>query len=120
MDLQRHDCVFINGECPVVTAPDERLMQKLKIKLLTFRGEWFHNTLYGVPYWQDILGKKSTKSRIDVIFQEAILEEEGVLEIVSFQSSLQSRVYSLSVKIRAKSSEGVTTVSTLSLGEINV
>lgn len=123
MDIRNgvHDNVFVNGECPVVTDPIGRVMQRLKIKLLTFRGEWFHNVDYGVPYWQEILGQKTTKSRVDVIFQEAILEEQGVVEIISFNSSLYNREYSLEVKIRARDTTNNTTrIETLSLGNINI
>jgi len=119
LDMKTHDLVFVNGECPVVTDPVERVMQRLKIKLLTFKGEWFHNTQYGVPYWQDILGHKVSKSRVDMIFQEAILEEYEVGGIVSFKSSLENRVYSLEAKVKIKTPNG-TAVGTLSLGGIEV
>lgn len=123
MDIRRgvHDNVFVNGQCPVTRDPIERLMQKLKIKLLTFRGEWFHDTGHGVPYWQEILGHKVSKSRVDMLFQEAILEEQSVLEIVSFNSSLLDRTYSLEVKVRARDyRNGESRVGTLSLGDINI
>lgn len=109
-----HDCIFINGACPVTTTPSQKMAQKIKIKLLTFRGEWFQDTTYGVPYWQEILGHKVAKSRVDMLFQEAILEEEGVTEIINFKSSITNRTYSLEVKIRIY--DGSTT--TVSTGDI--
>ena len=121
MDIRNgvHDNVFVNGQCPVVTDPVERVMQRLKIKLLTFKGEWFHNTEYGVPYWQEVLGKKVSKSRVDIILQEAVLEEPGVVEIVSFSSSLERRSYSLEIRIRVRGETG-TSVVPLSLGDIQI
>lgn len=121
MDIRNgvHDNVFVNGQCPVVTDPVERVMQRLKIKLLTFKGEWFHNTEYGVPYWQEVLGKRVSKSRVDIVLQEAILEEPGVVEIVSFSSSLEKRSYSLEVRIRVRGETG-TSVVPLSLRDIQI
>ena len=121
MDIRNgvHDNVFVNGQCPVVTDPVERVMQRLKIKLLTFKGEWFHNRRYGIPYWQEILGKKVSKSRVDIVFQEAVLEEPGVVEIVSFSSSLVRRSYSLEIRIRVRGETG-TSVVPLSLGDIQI
>ena len=112
-----HDCVFVNGSCPVTLTPREIMGQKIKIKLLTFRGEWFQDTTYGVPYWQEILGHKVSKSRVDMLFQEAILEEQGVTEIVEFKSSIDNRVYSLTCKIRIYDGS-ITTVSTGDIGII--
>src|SRR5690554_2220214 len=119
IDMKTHYVVFVNGECSVVTEPVERVMQRLKRRLLTFKGDWFHYTQYGVTYWQDVLGHKVSKSRVDMIFQEAILEEYEVGGTVSFKSSLENRVYSLEAKVKIKTPNG-TAVGTLSLGGIEV
>lgn len=79
----------------------ENVAQRLYIKLRTFQGEWFINTTYGVPYWQRILGiKQRGKAAIDLIMQTAILEEVGVKEIVSFNSTFNNRQYSLEFQVR--------------------
>lgn len=95
--------MFTNGPPAVTSTPTENVAQRLKIKLLTFKGEWFQNILYGVPYRQDILGHKVSKTRVDRIFQEAILEERGVKEIVSFESFLSGRTYNMKFSVRADS-----------------
>lgn len=107
MDLKlsetEHDCLFINGPLTKsgVTSPlTETVAQRLKILLLTFREEWFWNTSYGIPYWQSILGRKTTKARVDLIFNQAILSEPGVKEIVSFNSTLEDRQYSLTFRVK--------------------
>jgi len=74
----------------------ETVGQRLKIRLLTFYSEWFINTVYGVPYFERLLGQKQTsKAAADLIFQSQILAEEGVKEIVSFDSTFINRQYSL-------------------------
>lgn len=84
----------------------ETVGQRLKIRLLTFYGEWFINTVYGVPYWQRILGiKQTSKAAADLIFQQQILAEEGVKEITSFESTFVDRKYSLVFSIRVVTGE---------------
>lgn len=98
------DSIWING--PLTTDnltvdPASVVAQRLRIRLQTFLGEWFLNTAYGVPYWQRILGKKTTKTAVDRIFQEQILSERGVREIVSFSSTFKNRQYDMSFRVRA-------------------
>jgi len=103
MDLllsNEHDIVFVNGACPVTNELRQVVAQRLTIRLLTFLGEWFLDTTYGVPHYQRILGKKTSKQAVDNIFQEQILLDEDVLEITSFSSTFTNRNYSLNFKAR--------------------
>lgn len=78
--------------------------QRLRIRLLTWRPEWFLDTSYGVPYW-DFLGKKVKKSDVDLIFQREILLENGVKELTFFQSTFENRKYSLSFRVKVTTGE---------------
>ena len=98
------DAVWINGPLTadnLTTDPASVVAQRLRIRLQTFLGEWFLATGYGVPYWQRILGRKVSKTSVDRIFQEQILGERGVREIVSFSSTFQNRQYDMSFRVRA-------------------
>ncbi len=94
------DLVFVNGECPVTTYPVQTVAQRLFIRLRTFKGEWFANTVYGVPYFQRIF-RKTSKGAVDAIFQDQILSENGVKRITQFSSSLDvaNRKYSLTFRV---------------------
>jgi hypothetical protein len=84
----------------------ETVGQRLKIRLLTFYGEWFINTVYGVPYFSRLLGiKQTSKAAADLIFQQQILAEEGVKEIVTFNSTFVNRKYSLVFSVRVVTGE---------------
>ena len=102
------DAVFINGPLTtkgVTTERIETVAQRLRIRLLTFMGEWFANVNYGIPYYQRILARKPTKSAVDQIFQQAILAEEGVKEITSFSSTYTNRVYSATFRVKVDGGE---------------
>lgn len=114
LDTETNDLVFFNGPLTAeyTTQPlTQTVAQRLKIRLMTFRGEWFLDTEYGVPYWQSILGKKVPKSRVDSILQQEILAERGVKEIVSFTSSLQNRQYSASFRVKVSTGEITETIT---------
>lgn len=100
LDPVTHDLVFVNGETPVTDTDFEVVAQRLKIRLLTFQGEYPFNVLYGVPYFQQILGKKVRKIEVDNIFQQQILLEEGVTEILEFNSTLVNGTYNLKFKVK--------------------
>lgn len=96
------DAVFINGpltEQGVTHGRVEVVAQRLRLRLMTFRTEWFMNTGYGIPYL-DILGRKPSKGVVDRTFQQAILEENGVAGIDSFSSSFSNRQYKATFRVR--------------------
>lgn len=114
VSLSNGDAIWINGPLTRegVTGPfTENVAQRLRIRLLTFEGEWFLDTTYGVPYWQRILGQKPTKSAIDQILQQEVLSENGVKEIVSFTSSFVNRQYSASFQVRVVNGEVTDTIN---------
>lgn len=106
LDEVTHDAIFINGATPVTPSVSEGLKQRLKIKLLTFKGEWFLNTNYGTPYFQQIFGKRRSKSSVDIIFRELIQEDNDVVSLLKFSSSLSpQRTYSLAFSVKSITGE---------------
>lgn len=99
------DILYDNSGPTVTQDIAEAVGQKLQIKFNTFLGEWFLNTEVGIPYFQKILGHSTSKAAVDIIFREKILEEEDVLDIVLFESTLNARVYSMSFSVRARNGE---------------
>lgn len=111
LDYISGDIIWKNGPLTKedVTQPfTENVQQRLFIRLRTFMGEWFMDTEYGVPYYQRILGRKTPKPSVDRIFQEEILAERGVAEIISFTSTLVQREYSVKTEIRCVNGETFT------------
>lgn len=114
VELNFGDIIWNNGPLRKQDTTQERtevVAQRLFILLRSFQGEWFLNTAYGIPYW-NILGMKVSKARVDSIFQQKILAEQGVAEIVSFDSTIDRRGYSLSFSVKVLSGE-VTDIITI-------
>lgn len=113
MDIdETRDLIFANGDCPVTTFPVQVVAQRLFIRLRTFQGEWFYNTVYGVPYFQRIF-TKTTKGAVDAIFQDQILSENGVKRITEFSSSLNAatRKYNLSFRVLTTDGQETETIT---------
>lgn len=105
-----HDLEFVNGGCPTTKGRTDNVEQRLYIKLRTFKGEWYLNEEYGVPWMEEVLGIKVRKSTVDMIIQKAILEETGVERITHFSSTMsdsKTREYSCNFSVRTD--EGLTT-----------
>jgi hypothetical protein len=111
-----HDIVFVNGVTPITADVGDSLKQRLKIKLLTFKGEWFLDTNYGTPYFQQIFGKGRSKGSVDLIFRELIDGDADVKNILKFKSSLSAdRGYTLSFTVSSKSG-GTAEIQNLEVG----
>lgn len=84
---------------------DELTQQKVAIVLRTYRGEWFVDLSEGVPYFQEILVGKNNKDLADVIIRSAIQNTEGVEDVLSFSSTLNSSGQYI-VSFRATTTDG--------------
>ena len=107
------DLTFKNGPLTSAYTTQSRVdvvAQRLRIRLLTWREEWFLDTSYGVPYWS-ILGRKIKKSAVDLIFQREILAENGVKELTFFESTFENRKYTLSFRVKVTTGDETETIT---------
>lgn len=99
----KHDILIENGDFQLTQDTCESLRQRLIIKLLSFRADWYLNLNEGIDYYGSILGKPRAKETIDIIFKNAILNTEDVLEITEFKSAVtKDRFYKLNFKVRSE------------------
>lgn len=75
----------------------EVVLQQVYTRLLLFKTEWFMNTADGTPWLEDILG---VNTNYDLEIQSRILGTPGVIEILSYSSSVTDRVLSVQATIQ--------------------
>lgn len=109
LDPVTHDVIFVNGETTVTQKPADIVAQRLKITLYTFLGEWFLNLDTGMPYFQQILNKVRNKSTVDVIFQTVISKDPDVIEIISYESDMNSATRGFYMEFAVRVSDGTIT-----------
>ena len=103
------DLVIANGDIAGVVEPDAS-GQRIHDRLLTFRGEWFLDLAFGVPYYDNILVKAPRLDVISAILKTEILKSASG-EFVSFEASVDSRTRHLDVAATLQTIEGQTSVS---------
>jgi len=91
IDEEIQDIAIVDGDLVFINAEEVLARQAVLITLRTFRGEWFRNILYGVPWVENsnnsisILGKTS-QLIFDSFLRRAILSNEEVISILSYTS----------------------------------
>lgn len=62
----------------------EAVGQHSRCRLMTHRGEWFLDTTAGVPWLDNILGKRVDLTLAEAVIKAEILKTDGVTGISSF------------------------------------
>lgn len=112
LDATTGDLVLdANGDLQVISGA-EGVASDVAARLQTFAREWFLDLGIGLPYFEEIFGKKPIP-RIEEIFREAILETPGVAGLESFSVTKTGRA--LSVAFRASTDFSTIIDATLNL-----
>lgn len=108
LSAKNHDVIFVDGDILFI-ANAERVAQDVKIKLLTFYGEWFLNVEHGVPYFEYILDKDPNLLLIRQIFREKILEVDDVNGVDELDLDYDVRNRTLEVSFSVTTNFGLVT-----------
>lgn len=105
LDSSTHDIKIVNRDIQLFTTIEDLTVQKVKINLLNFRGEWFRDITTGIPYLQEIFGVRNSKDVADTLIKNAILDTDSITSITSYSSSINSE-RKLSVLFSAVTNSG--------------
>lgn len=110
LHANRHDIVLEKGELLLID-DKERIAQQAKIRLLTWRNEWFLDGRKGVPYMERVMVKNPNLRHIRQLFIEQLQGIEGVNRIVSLLLSLNAKARMLTVTFELETDYGMITKS---------
>lgn len=110
LDSITHDLDFSDTDLQLVSNGDY-VIQKIKIVLLFFFGEWFLDTSIGIKYWDSVFIKNPNPTLIDNLFKVAIVEVEEVNEILTFDSTYDSANRKYSLEASLDTTEGELNIS---------
>lgn len=107
MDLllnNAHDLVIMNNDLVLIDKDSSQgVKQRIKQNLLWFRGEWFLNTIGGVPYFEYFFIKNPNREIIETILKETILSVDKVKEFtkfsLDFETLTRKLIFDFSVKL---------------------
>lgn len=106
LDTTTHDLVIEDNDLVLVDGLDA-IRQEVDISLQFFQGEWFLDTRWGIPYYEELLGKKNPKlGVVKDLFRDAILKVNGVQTILDLNVEFSAATRILSVTFRAGTIDG--------------
>ena len=103
-----HDILIKDGDFLLIDNA-ERVAQQIKVKLLTFLGEWFLDTTWGVPYLEYILVKQPNQELIKQILSEQILSVDDVKSLNALGLDYQVKVRTLIINYEVSTEYGLIT-----------
>jgi DNA-binding phage protein len=110
--LNNYHDIYLDTTNDLVLAFDpEQVAQSLKIRLLSYLGEWFLNTNDGTPYFQSILGQIYRPQNASAIIRKRILDTEGVDKLLKFDFNLTNRKLSISASVKIGDSVSSITIN---------
>ena len=80
--------------------------QKVKIVLWFFLGEWFLDTTQGINYIGQVFSKNPNLTLTDSLFKIAILEIDGFIELLEYDSDFEIPLRKLDVNFKADTDAG--------------
>jgi len=83
-----------------------RIRQQIKVTLLAFMGEWFLDTSFGVPYFEQILVKSPDRSTIEAVLRARILDVPGVSRVGRLGLEIERAQRALRVTFEAETTAG--------------
>lgn len=100
-DLSTYDLYVENGATEIETDISEETRQRLIAKFKMFKGEYFLNANYGVPYYEDFLIKNPSVPKMRTILARVLRTDEQVSQVqdlrLDFDRSLRKLTASFSV-----------------------
>lgn len=102
LDEPDHDLQITHGDLVL----EASVAQKIKIRLLFIRGEWFLDIERGVPYFEDIFVKAPNLDHLRAIYRTTVLETLGVTAVAAFDLALNAATRNLSVTFEADTTTG--------------
>lgn len=88
LDKVTYDLEITNRDINLFDTIEDLTVQQVKINLLNFRGEWFRDVTVGIPYLQEILGRRGSKGAADTLIKNTILGTDNITSITSYNSSI--------------------------------
>lgn len=105
LDPLTNDLLLIQRSAVLVDDVDQ-IAQNLAIRLRFFRGEWFLNTLAGIPYFEYFFVKAPNQIQVESFLLDEIANTEGVEQVTEFSSSYDGASRSFGVNFSVKTING--------------
>lgn len=110
------DLALDDNNSPYFSRGLPAIAQGIRITLRMFKGEWFLNLDEGVPWYQDILGKKYNNAQLLDILRKRIVVVPGVASIASLTATWDGATRTVTVNFEVVAVFGGTVADSLAVG----
>ena len=107
MNFTTNDLQITNGDLSLATG-ETAIQQDLQQTLQVWLGEWFLNTMIGVPYRQQILVKNPNLDIVQADIINAATGVPGITQVIDFSLNYTPGNRSIQISIVAQTSNGET------------
>lgn len=87
-----HDLALSAGNDSMLVDGLDRIRQQITVTLLTFMGEWFLDTTFGVPYFERIMIKSPNRAEVENIIRSKVRDVPGVEAVPSVEIQIDARL----------------------------
>ncbi len=101
-----HDLALDGGNAVLVDGA-ARVKQQIRVTLLTWLGEYFLDTTFGVPFLESILVKRPNRNEIEAVLRQRINAVPGVTGVTRMQLDIERQRRTLAVSFEANTDEGL-------------
>ena len=98
LKIEARDLTFVDES--------RRVAQQMRIRLCSFRGEWFLQRSYGLPYFEEILVKGPLLDRVSGLFYDALRTVPDVEQVTDLTFDLVASTRRLSIAFEAETNFG--------------
>jgi len=105
LDTLTHDLLIQTNDLQLVKDSNQ-IDQNTKIRLLFFRGEWFLDTISGLPFYEEILVRNPNLPDIDNIIKAQITDTNDVTELIEYRSNFDTKNRTYTIVFKYKDSFG--------------
>ena len=104
-----HDLLLSSTNDLMLIGNAERVAQQIKISLKAFLGEWFLDTGFGLPYFEEILVKNPNMMIVREIIRDCILAVSGVVKVNELTVEFDRSARTLLIAHETITTEGLVT-----------
>ena len=114
LDPLTHDIALSKTNDLVLIDGAERIRQQVKVTLLTFFGEWFLDTTFGVPYFEVVLIKNPRRAEIENVLRQRVRDVPGVSAVPNVEIEIDAAARQGRITLAdIETEEGLVTVQVL-------
>lgn len=109
LNVNTNDLILDGGNDLMIIDNAERVAQQIRIKLKTFKEEWFLDNTFGVPYFESIFVKNPSEELIRNILRAQIKEVDDVESVDSITLEIDNATRTLTVDFETSTAYGLVT-----------